>query len=140
MRQLIFLLLICSAIACSISKHSTAKSNPLNGLWIPTQQEMGGKALPPTFYATTKLTMSDTLYTLVAESVDKGIVKYKDGKMDIYAKEGVNSGKHFTAIYKIENDQLTICYNLSGKNYPETFDTKGNPLFFLSVYKKELFK
>jgi uncharacterized protein (TIGR03067 family) len=57
--------------------------------------------------------------------------------MDILGKEGVNSGKHFTAIYKLENDQLTICYNLSGDAYPAAFDTKGQPKYFMCVFKKQ---
>ena len=60
--------------------------------------------------------------------------------MDIYGKEGVNTGKHFTAIYQFENGKLTVCYNLSGDSYPETFETKGKPMFFLSVFNKELMK
>jgi len=84
--------------------------------------------------------MSDSTYTFIAESIDKGVVTYKDDKMDIYGKEGVNAGKHFAAIYKFENDQLTICYNLSGDSYPETFETKGKPKYFLSVFNKELMK
>jgi uncharacterized protein (TIGR03067 family) len=58
--------------------------------------------------------------------------------MDIYGKEGVNNGKHYTAIYKLENGQLSICYNLKGDSYPGSFDTKGKPLFFISVFRKKL--
>jgi hypothetical protein len=47
----------------------------------------------------------DSNYTLTAESVDKGIVKYGSGdKMDIYGKEGVNMGKHFTAIINLKTN------------------------------------
>jgi len=108
----------------------------LNGTWIPVKQEMGGSVLPNAFFANQKLIISDTAYTVIAESIDKGIVKYSGNKMDIYSKEGVNAGKHFTAIYKFENEELTVCYNLAGDSYPETFETKGKPLFFLSVFKK----
>lgn len=69
--------------------------------------------------------------------MDKGVLKYNGNKMNIYGKEGVNAGKHFTAIYKYENEQLTICYNLKGDSYPEAFDTSGKPALFLSVFKKE---
>lgn len=79
-------------------------------------------------------------YTVIAESVDKGVVKYKNDKMDIYGKEGTNAGKHFTAIYKYENKQLTICYNLLGNSYPEAFETKGKPLLFLSIFEREMIK
>ena len=57
--------------------------------------------------------------------------------MDIYGKEGVNAGKHFTSLYKFENEELTVCYNLTGTAYPEEFDTKGKPMYFLSVFRRE---
>jgi hypothetical protein len=60
--------------------------------------------------------------------------------MDIYGKDGVNAGKHFTALYKYEEDQLTVIYNLSDDSYPVSFDTKGKTSLFLSVYKKEFIK
>ena len=103
---------------------------------MPVKQEMGGTLLPKAAFENQKLIISDSTYTFIAESIDKGVVKYRDDKMDIYGKEGVNAGKHFTAIYKFENEQLTICYNLSGDSYPETFETKGKPMYFLSVFKK----
>ena len=101
------------------------------------KQEIGGSALAPASFAKQKLIINDSNYTLIAESVDKGAVVCKDDKMDIYGREGVNAGKHFTAIYKLENGQLSICYNLSGNSYPEAFETKGKPGFFLSIFQKE---
>jgi uncharacterized protein (TIGR03067 family) len=111
--------------------------NELNGTWIPVKQEMSGASIPEAGFQNQRLIISDSNYTFVAESTDKGIAKFSDGKLDIYGKEGVNTGKHFTAIYKLENQLLTICYNLKGDSYPETFDSKGKPLFFLCVFKKE---
>jgi uncharacterized protein (TIGR03067 family) len=129
------LLIFC--FGCAGSKKTTMNTYPLNGSWTPIKQEIGGKELPANFYQKQKLTVSDTSYTLAAESVDKGLLQYKDGKMDIYGKEGVNRGKHFTAIYKLENDQLTICYNLKGDSYPASFETKSAPTLFMSVFKKD---
>jgi uncharacterized protein (TIGR03067 family) len=112
-------------------------SNPLNGSWIPVQQEIGGRQLPPVTFDKQKLIIADSIYTFTAESVDKGIVKTQGDKMDIYGRDGVNKGKHFSAIYKLENGQLTICYNLAGTGYPEAFDTKGKPAYFLCAFRKE---
>ncbi|HJS54976.1 MAG TPA: hypothetical protein VJ765_10540 [Chitinophagaceae bacterium] len=112
-------------------------TNILNGTWIPIKQEMGGKELPAVLFEKQKLIISDSAYTFIAESTDKGIVEYKDNKMDIYGKEGVNLGKHFTAIYKLENGLLKVCYNLAGDSYPDIFETKSKPTLFLSVFKKE---
>ncbi len=130
-------LIICIFLAaCSGAKNTTAIPSKIQGTWIAIQQEMGGKSLPKSFYDKQQLIINDSSYTVIAESIDKGVVRYHGNKMDIYGKDGVNKGKHFTAIYKYDNDQLTICYNLSGTSYPEAFDTKDKPGFFLSVFKK----
>ena len=137
MRLITFISILIIGFACGGTKNMSGKSNRFNGTWIPVQQEFGGTILPSAAFAKQKLIISDSNYTVIAESVDKGVVQYKDDKMDIYGKEGVNAGKHFTAIYKYENDQLTICYNLSGDSYPQAFETKSKPTLFLSVFKKE---
>lgn len=137
MRLISFIALILLAASCASTKNTSVKTKQLNGNWLPIKQEIGGKVLPAAAYQTQKLTIKDSIYTLVAESVDKGIVKFNGNKMDIYGKEGVNMGKHFTAIYKLENGELTVCYNLAGNVYPEAFETTGKMTFFLSVFKKE---
>ena len=137
MRQLLILTFICVTIGCTTTKKNSMSSNFLNGNWTPIKQEIGGKDLPAVFFQKQKLIINDSNYTFSAESVDKGTLKYKGGQMDIYGKEGVNTGKHFTAIYKLDNDQLTICYNLKGDSYPSDFETKSKPILFLSVFKKD---
>ncbi len=135
MRILTFISLFVFCLCCSIT--TRAQSNTLNGTWIPVKLEINGSPLPPVSFEKQKLILNDTTYTFIAESVDKGIVKYKDGKMDIYGKDGVNAGKHFTTIYKFENGQLVVCYNLAGGRYPEAFETKDKPTYFLATFKKE---
>ncbi len=133
--SIICLLTFC--VSCSTTQKISTSSNILNGNWTPIKQEMGGKDLPTTYFQAQKLVVQDTTYTLTAESVDKGTLTYKNGQMDIYGKEGVNKGKHFTALYKLENNQLTIVYNLKGDSYPLDFETKSKPTLFLSVFKKD---
>jgi uncharacterized protein (TIGR03067 family) len=140
MRQWTILLFFCLCIGCATTKNPKADSNLLDGIWTPTRQEIAGTALPATAFEKQKLIIRDSTYTFMAESIDKGVLEYRDDKMDIYGKEGVNAGKHFTAIYKFEHEQLTICYNLSGDRYPEAFETKGQPNYFLSSFIKELTK
>jgi hypothetical protein len=145
MRLITILFLLCLLIRCGGTKDTTTTTTNLNGTWIPVRQEMAGVPLPQIVFEFQKLTILDTTYTFIAESVDKGIIKYTSDKMDIYGKEGVNAGKHITAIYKFlpsltneKDQQLTICYNLSGDKYPETFETKGKTSYFMSVFKKKL--
>jgi len=138
MRTTIFISLLSFSFACTGPKKAVTTINKLNGTWIPVKQEIAGKELPKAVYEKQKLVMNDSNYTLTAESVDKGVIRYGgNDKMDIYGREGVNAGKHFTAIYKFETDQLTICYNLAGDSYPEAFETKSKPTLFLSMFTKQ---
>ena len=108
-----------------------------DGTWVPVSEEINGIALPKAAFEKQKLVLRDSTYSFTAESTDKGVVQYSGDKMDIYGKEGVNTGKHITAIYKYENELLTICYNLAGDSYPTGFETKSKPTLFLAVFKKE---
>ena len=137
MRLLFMLTCILMMLGCSMTKETLTNTFLLNGSWTPIKQEISGQELPTVAFQNQKLMISDSTYTFSAESEDKGTLKYRDGKMDIYSKEGVNKGKHFTAIYKIENNQLTICYNLAGDSYPSEFETKSKPTLFLSVFKRD---
>jgi uncharacterized protein (TIGR03067 family) len=138
MRIIIFTSLFVLGIGCTGPKKAVTQTNNLNGTWIPVKQEIAGKELPKAVYEKQKLVIIDSNYTFTAESVDKGIVKYGGGdKMDIYGREGINTGKHFTAIYRFENGLLTICYNLAGDSYPDAFETKSKSTLFLSVFTKQ---
>ena len=129
-------LLALVLVSCISTKKVVVDPNPLDGTWIPVQQTMAGKPIPAALFAKQKLIIGDTNYTFIAESIDKGIIKVHSNRMDIYGKEGVNAGNHITAIHKFEGDQLWICYNLGGEDYPATYETTGHPVYFLSVYKK----
>ena len=137
MRLITLIPLLILGLGCTNTKNATVKSGILNGTWVPVKQEINGTVLPPAALENQKLILSGHNYTFIAESTDKGVLTFKKDKMDIYGKEGVNAGKHFVAIYKYENEQLTVCYNLEGDTYPDAFDTKGKPSFFLCVFKKE---
>lgn len=140
MRHLAIFLFIYLSISCAIVSNTNMNLSFLNGTWTPFKQEIGGTSLPESAFKKQKLIIYDSTYTVIAESIDKGLVKCHDDKMDIYGREGINAGKHFTAIYKYENEQLTICYNLDGNSYPESFETKSKPSLFLSAFKKEMVK
>jgi uncharacterized protein (TIGR03067 family) len=136
MRCLLSISVIILCFSCAGTKNGVVNYRKLNGTWLPVQQEMGGAILPASAFQTQVLVIRDSNYKFRAESVDKGIVKYQGNKMDIYGREGVNKGKHFTAIWKYENGQLTICYNLAGDSYPQAFETKSKPSLFISVFEK----
>ena len=129
------LIIVISYTGCNNSGQN--KSSALKGTWIPVKQEIGGRSIPEETFRHQKLIIEDSTYIYQADSPDRGIVKYADNRMDIYGKEGVNSGKHFTAIYKCDSGKLVICYNLLGSEYPPAFDTSGKPLYFMAVFIKD---
>ena len=137
MRLILFSCLLIIA-SCSQSKKTAIVTPPsLNGSWIPVRQEMSGKEMPAAFYAKQKLVILDSTYTMIAESLDKGVVRISGNRIDIFGKEGVNKGRHFTGLFLYEKGILTICYNLKGDSYPDNMETRGKPLYFLSVFTRE---
>src|ERR1700733_14204569 len=104
MRSLAFISLLVFFAACGSTKKNASgiDQSKLNGTWIPVEQGMGGKLLAKSVVENQKLILADGAYEFIAESTDKGIVKYHDDKIDIYGTQGTNAGKHFTATYKFE--------------------------------------
>ncbi len=137
MKPFSIILFIYLAVACSSTKETAFNSGELNGSWLPVKQQIGGKELAESDFQNQKLAIVDTSFLFIAESADEGSVAYSDGKMDIYVDVGVNAGRHFAAIYKLENELLTICYNLAEDIYPKSFETKSSPTLFLSVFRRE---
>jgi len=137
MKPLLIIFFIFLVVSCSSTKETVSNSVELDGDWYPFQQEIKGEQLPLASFENQKLVIIDNSFIFMAESVDEGNVTYNNGKMDIYVDVGVNAGRHFKAIYKLENELLTLCYDLKGGDYPESFDTSKNPNLFLSTFRKE---
>jgi uncharacterized protein (TIGR03067 family) len=108
----------------------------LNGTWLIVYQEFAGREIPPSQFEGHKLILQDSTYTMLAPNADEGIIKVNGEKLDIYGTDGVNNGRHYTAIYRIENNRLTICYNLKGSIHPSGFETAGHPQHFLCVFER----
>jgi uncharacterized protein (TIGR03067 family) len=114
----------------------------IQGTWLPSTAEFGGKMFPDEVRKTIKLVIKDDKYTAtVGKQVDQGTVKLnpsaKPKAMDITGADGPNKGKTFPCIYELDGDTLRICYDLSGKSRPTEFKTKEGTQLFLVTYKRE---
>jgi uncharacterized protein (TIGR03067 family) len=114
----------------------------IQGAWLPSEAELGGKMFPDEVRKTIKLVIKDDKYTVtVGKAIDQGTLKLnpkaKLKEMEITGVEGPNKGKTFLAIYERDGDTLRICYDLSGKSYPTEFKTKEGTLLYLVTYKRE---
>ncbi len=114
----------------------------IQGTWLPSAAELGGKAFPDEVRKSMKLVVKDDKYTVtVGKAVDQGTVKLnpkaKPKALDIAGTDGPNKGKTILAIYERDGDTLRVCYDLSGKGRPAEFKTKEGTPLFLVTYKRE---
>jgi uncharacterized protein (TIGR03067 family) len=108
----------------------------LNGTWFTVYQEFEGKEVSPTKFDGQKLILQESTYMIIGARVDEGIIKANGQHLDLYGTDGANKGRHYSAIFRIDKNQLTICYNLAGNAYPREFKTGGNTKFFLSRFER----
>lgn len=118
------------------------KGDSLDGTWVPSAAELGGKAFPDEVRKTIKLVIDADKYTVsVGGAPDKGTVKLNPKStpkgMDITGTDGPNKGKTIQAIYERDGDTLKVCYDLSGKARPTEFKTKEGTQLFLVTYKRD---
>jgi uncharacterized protein (TIGR03067 family) len=137
-------LFVAFALACSFSSAAwggDTKDDTLQGTWLPTTAELGGKPFPEEVRKTIKLVIKDDKYTVtVGKQVDQGTVKLKPSAtpkvLDITGTEGPNKGKTILAIYEWKGDTLRVCYDLTGKKRPTKFKTGAGTQLFLVEYKR----
>lgn len=129
-------LVVCSSAAWS----DDAKDAAIEGTWVPSAAELGGKKFPDEVRKTIKLEIKGDQYTAtVGADPDRGTCKLnpsaKPKTIDITGTEGPNKGKTILAIYERNGDTLRICYDLSGKSRPAEFKTTAGTQLFLVEYK-----
>jgi uncharacterized protein (TIGR03067 family) len=134
--KLVFLGVLSIILTATIQAgDDKADSKALEGTWSLSSAVMAGKPFPEQLVKTMSLTMKDGRYTvMVGQGKDEGTAKHDASKypktMDITGTDGPNKGKTMLAIYKIDGDALTICYDLSGKSTPDS-------TLFLVEYKRD---
>jgi uncharacterized protein (TIGR03067 family) len=138
MKYLLPFIILCTG--CAIFNHSKSPYEQLSGGWRPVEQIFAGNPFPPELYATQRLVMFDSSYTVYAESIDAGKIIMTENHMDIYGFEGPNAGKHFKALYHLQNDTLKICYDLTGVAYPDYFISDTTNFFFISTFVRDVGK
>lgn len=135
--RILFIVFLFALSGCVIFKSRSNPYTALNGTWRPVSEILAGNPFPETLWANQRLMMYDSSYIVSAETVDAGKAILTDSTMDIYGLEGPNAGRHFKARYKLVNDTLTICYDLTGTLYPEAFISGPENYYFLATFVRE---
>jgi uncharacterized protein (TIGR03067 family) len=140
---LTLLLSIALAATSGDAKKGDARSgDSIQGTWLPSAAELGGKMFPDELRKAIKLVVKDDKYTVtVGKKADQGTIKLNPAatpkEMDITGTDGPNQGKTILAIYERDGDTLRICYDLGGKNRPTEFKTREGTQLFLVTYQRE---
>ncbi len=59
-------------------------------------------------------------------------------RMTIIGTEGPNAGKKMLAIFEFpKEDELRVCYDVKGVDFPKAFESTPENSYFLVSYKKE---
>lgn len=140
-RLLVTVMVVISVGPLALFGNSQEDSKLLEGIWLASAAELGGKPFPEEVRKSIQLTLKDNKYTVAVGKIpDQGTVKLdpsaKPKAMDITGTEGPNKGKTFLAIYQLDGDTLKICYDLSGKGRPTEFKTTEGTSLFLVTYKR----
>jgi uncharacterized protein (TIGR03067 family) len=136
----LILFLAVSQITSAAARGDDAQA--LQGMWIPSKAELGGKAMPDDVVKTISLKLDNGKYEVyVGDSPDRGtytLDSTTDPKgMSITGTDGPNNGKTFPAIYELHGDKLRICYDLSGKARPTEFKTSEGTKLYLVTYSRK---
>jgi uncharacterized protein (TIGR03067 family) len=130
-------------VSCSSPARSAdGKDETLEGTWLPSSAELGGKPFPEEVRKTIRLEIKGEEYTVtVGAESDRGTCKLdpsaKPKALDITGTEGPNKGKTILAIYERDGDTLRVCYDLGGKSRPTEFKTTAGSRLFLVEYKRQ---
>lgn len=134
------------ALACcanlSAANAEDKDQKAIEGTWLPSAAELAGQEFPAEVRKSIKLIIQGENYTVfVGENPDEGTIKLDSSKspkaMTITGTKGPNKGKTFPAIYDLKGDTMRICYDLSGKAFPEEFKTKAGTQLYLVTYERK---
>jgi uncharacterized protein (TIGR03067 family) len=126
----------------SAREKQTAQSDSLQGNWALTSVELNAQVLSMEKLKDARLTVKDTQYTLQLGDigVEMTHVLHADQQpkaMDLTIAAGPDKGKTFRAIYKLEDDTLTVCRSIKPDvERPTKFATAPESGLMLVVWKR----
>jgi uncharacterized protein (TIGR03067 family) len=131
------------AIPAMADEKSDAEFKSLTGKWEITKSELGGMDVTEHLKAMKFEIMAGGKYVAeLGKEKDEGAFTIDLAKtpkaMDIKATGGPGKDKLIKAIYKLDGDDLVVCYDLSDDSErPTKFETKPKSMQLLTTYKRK---
>lgn len=135
---------LCLTVSARADEKADADLKALVGKWRVEKSELGGKDITEVLKVL-KFEISEGGKYLAqhGENKDEGTFTVDPSKspkqMVVKGNGGPNKGKTIKAIYKLDGDTLTICYNFDADkgDYPAKFESKPDTMLLLTTYKRE---
>jgi uncharacterized protein (TIGR03067 family) len=115
----------------------------LAGAWVPVAANVSGKELLVAELRVKYLVLDGHDYSIIDRSnqiVDKGEYLVNESvsprTIDIVGRDGPNAGRSMLAIFELEGNRLTVCYDLDGTNRPAHMQPHEDQLLLSITYER----
>ena len=122
---------------------SDAVPQGLEGAWVPIAASLSGNELLVAELRVKYLVLDGHDYNIIDRSnriVDRGEYLANDSAkpwtLDIVGRDGPNAGRSLLAIFELQDDRLTVCYNLEGQNRPANMQAQDDQLLLSITYER----
>ena len=117
----------------------------LEGAWVPIAATVAGQDLRVGELRVKYLVLDAGGYSIIDRSnhvVDSGEYLLNDAAspqtLDIVGRDGPNAGRTMLAIYELQGDRLTVCYDLDGAARPTNMQPQDDQLLLSITYARAL--
>ena len=115
----------------------------LEGAWVPVAALVGGQPLELAELRVRYLLLEGGGYRIIDRSnrvVDSGHYRLNadatPSAIDIVGEHGANAGRTLRALYDLDGDELTLCYDVEGGARPVTLAPRPGAAQLLITYER----
>jgi uncharacterized protein (TIGR03067 family) len=115
----------------------------LAGAWVPVSANVSGRELVVAELRVKYLVLDGSDYSIIDRSnqiVDRGEYLVNESALpwaiDIVGREGPNAGRSMLAIFELQNDRLTVCYDLNSEERPSNMEPREDQLLLSITYER----
>jgi uncharacterized protein (TIGR03067 family) len=115
----------------------------LDGMWVPVAADVAGKALYVSELRVKYFVLERGAYSIIDRSnhvVDSGSYYVNEAAdpatLDIVGRDGPGAGRTLLAIFQLDENCLTVCYDLDGQERPLDMQPKEDQLLLSITYAR----
>ncbi len=130
---------VATALIC-VASTAFGQLVALDGSWQPERGTMHGEVVPTSALGVMALVVSNGTFKASSGSLSStgrmNQTGYLSNQFDLNIEGGADQGRLIKAIFKVENQMLTITYSESGE-FPITHDSSADNKYLTLIYKKQ---